>query len=1427
MKNKFYFFLAALCCAVMSLMPQRAMANPTVTEKGIQYELIDNTSNLKICNCDPSVRGDVDLPAYVELLKKRPVVKITSWAFSPLDLETNLTTPYTITEIEKQAFSGAKGLKAITLNMGITEIGERAFDGCEKLSKINFPTTITAIKKYTFNKCTSLKEIYIPKNILYINAGAFNECKKLETVQGMAGVTSIGFMAFYQCSNLKSVDLSSATSLNSIGEDAFGVCGQLKKITLPPSLTEIGEHAFSFSGLDTVINLSTTPQKIYANVFHGNVLKFNTLIVPKGCREKYQNANVWKDFGTIIELGEQGAPDPYSSVPSGKHKIGDLYYSLSTNQEAMVVADASYATGLNGSLRVPSSVTYNGYIYTVTGVDKQAFKQCTLLTDVYLPNTITHIGDEAFSGCSKLFGGTLLPSNVTSLGKGVFEGCVALSGSIAMPEAITVVPDNCFKECEKLYNVKLSPVTTEIGNRAFYGCYALHTVTFPPSLSSIQYYSFSGCKNIESIICECTTPPSYILNYSFYATNLPDNCIVYVPKGHLTDYKEDANWKYWQKLREIGSNERLKYGDVYYQLKEDGTAYATYEVKNSEDNYKSLSGEVTVADFVPYQGMDYKVISIGSGAFKNSKGMTKVNLPEHLEEISGEAFMNCTALEDANIPANVVWLNNSAFEGSALFNNNKDKDGAVYYDNCLLYYTLNSVSGTYTVKKGTRMIATRVFEGDEKITELIVPEGVRRVLTNSIESMYALQTLRLPSTLEFIGVNFCNDCFYLTKIYNFRKKPFDLSENNCFDNVNQAKCTLYVPYGSSNEYNKAVEWKDFTVVEMGQSFTVTFEDWNGYVLKTETVLEGEDANKPAEDPSREGYNFIGWSPSYENVKSNLTITAQYEPKKFTVRFYDEDKTTLLKEEEVEYGLSAIAPEPPTHEGFDFFAWDNYFDVVTSDMDIYAVYTKSQYWIYFEDGDGNVFYSIQREHGETMSVLVPSGDEDALKKDCHSFTGKWLSSATGTLMTSKEVADAIITGEVTYTAQFELNYYYVKSNVSHGTVKILEDGIDMDHVACGTVLHIEPVPDEGYEFDGWVFEYDPEAGITITEDFWFSGNCKVKKCTVQFIDWNDTELKKETVEYGKSATAPADPVREGYTFIGWDKDYKNVTGDMTVKAQYTINQYTVIFQDWDHTELSKQVVEYGNSAIAPDDPTREGYTFTGWDKAFDAVTEDMTVTAQYEVTTVYFTVTYYDWDLTILGTEQVEEGHDAQGLNPEPTREGYTFTGWSKPLTNITSDLSVQAQYKENVEVDYTPQNLKAALLEQNNDVMITLSWDKVDGAASYELRVAIGENELFSQNTMTLNVISSLLSTIEKEYQLTPGTFTIDWFVRSTDGEGSAISDWAQGESFEVTIKDTGTGLDEVNSQKPNANSQKILIDGVLYIQRNGHLFDAQGQMVK
>ena len=121
-------------------------------------------------------------------------------------------------------------------------------------------------------------------------------------------------------------------------------------------------------------------------------------------------------------------------------------------------------------------------------------------------------------------------------------------------------------------------------------------------------------------------------------------------------------------------------------------------------------------------------------------------------------------------------------------------------------------------------------------------------------------------------------------------------------------------------------------------------------------------------------------------------------------------------------------------------------------------------------------------------------------------------------------------------------------------------------------------------------------------------------TVTFADWDGTELKTQSVEYGSAATEPTNPTRSGYTFAGWDKDFSNVTADMTVTAEYTVNTYTVTFADWDGTELKTQSVEYGSAATAPTNLTRSGYTFAGWDKTYDNVTENLTVTALWEEAT---------------------------------------------------------------------------------------------------------------------------------------------------------------------------------------------------------------------
>ena len=146
----------------------------------------------------------------------------------------------------------------------------------------------------------------------------------------------------------------------------------------------------------------------------------------------------------------------------------------------------------------------------------------------------------------------------------------------------------------------------------------------------------------------------------------------------------------------------------------------------------------------------------------------------------------------------------------------------------------------------------------------------------------------------------------------------------------------------------------------------------------------------------------------------------------------------------------------------------------------------------------------------------------------------------------------------------------------------------------------------YNYDGEPIEFAVQNGaVTVAA-------AQPEMHTVTFKDWDGTVLKTQEVQHGGDAEAPADPTRVGYTFTGWDKEFTNIMADLVVTAQYEINTYTVTFKDWDGTVLKTQEVQYGGDAEAPAEPTRTGYTFTGWDKAFTNIMADLVVTAQYEM-----------------------------------------------------------------------------------------------------------------------------------------------------------------------------------------------------------------------
>ena len=181
-------------------------------------------------------------------------------------------------------------------------------------------------------------------------------------------------------------------------------------------------------------------------------------------------------------------------------------------------------------------------------------------------------------------------------------------------------------------------------------------------------------------------------------------------------------------------------------------------------------------------------------------------------------------------------------------------------------------------------------------------------------------------------------------------------------------------------------------------------------------------------------------------------------------------------------------------------------------------------------------------------------------------------------------------------------------------------------------------------------------------------------TVTFYDWDNTVLKAQNVQEGQSATAPDAPIREGYAFIGWDKDFTNVQENLSIYATYE-QTFTVTFYDGQGTVLKVETVMKGQDATPPTPPTREGYVFDRWYGEYTYVQSDRSVYAIYreviDVVTEY-TVKFCDWNGTVLKTQTVQQGQSATAP-ANPTREGYTFSGWDKELTAVTGNVTFPVQ----------------------------------------------------------------------------------------------------------------------------------------------------------
>ena len=230
---------------------------------------------------------------------------------------------------------------------------------------------------------------------------------------------------------------------------------------------------------------------------------------------------------------------------------------------------------------------------------------------------------------------------------------------------------------------------------------------------------------------------------------------------------------------------------------------------------------------------------------------------------------------------------------------------------------------------------------------------------------------------------------------------------------------------------------------------------------------------------------------------------------------------------------------------------------------------------------------------------------------------------------------------------------------------------------------------GYEFKCWSVNEEEkavDAEITITADTTVKAVWKAKSYTITFDTDGGSTIAPITQDYGTAVVAPANPTKSGYTFTGWDKTIPSTmpAENMTITATWEINEYTITFNTNGGTTIAAITQDYNTAVQAPANPTKEGHTFKQWDKAIPATmpAENITITAEWEIN--QYTITFNTDGGNAI--DPITQNYGTAIVAPaNPTKAGYTFTGWNPaiPATMPANNMTVTAQWEEIVPNTYT------------------------------------------------------------------------------------------------------------------------------------------------
>ena len=641
--------------------------------------IIETSSNTLIAGCQNTV-----IP--------NSVTSIGHHAFYSCESLTSIEIPNSVTSIREEAFYYCNSLTSIEISNSVTSIGDRAFSYCSSLTSIvvaegntvyDSRENCNAIIETSSNTLIAgCQNTIIPNSVTSIGYYAFSGCSSLTSIEIPNSVTSIGDRGFGYCSSLTSI-ICHASEVPETESSAFNDCPSDMIIYVPINSVALYQATEPWNNYNIVAIPEIGDNTIID--YEGYSLQFTiTSVEPAECEVRFSTQPTTGTAITIPSSVEIGGME--CSVTKVGYQAFFCCYSLTNieipNSVTSIGNSAFYGCSELTSIEIPNSVTSIGY---------SAFYYCNSLTSIEIPNSVTSIGERAFYSCSSLErivvenGNTVYDSRdncnaiIETQTNTLLYGCM----NTIIPNSVTSIGNSAFSNCSSLTSIEIPNSVTSIGDKAFSYCYNLtsircHAEDVPETDANTFLYCQSSM-NIQvpenSVDLYKVTSPWYNYNITkIYPFQNGDNTII-----DYGDYSllfiiinvEPAECKVTCFTQPTEPTAITIPSSVEINEMEISVTSIGYEAFYNCDYLTSIEipNSVTSIGYRAFYDCDYltsieipnSVTSIGEAAFSYCHYLTSIEIPNSVTSIGDSAFSECYSLTSIEIPNSVSSIGNSAF----------------------------------------------------------------------------------------------------------------------------------------------------------------------------------------------------------------------------------------------------------------------------------------------------------------------------------------------------------------------------------------------------------------------------------------------------------------------------------------------------------------------------------------------------------------------------------------------------------------------------------------------------------------------------------------------------------------------------------------------------------------------------------------------